>query len=785
MANLDTIIKKIVMIKAFQENGYWVKNISRPTASSIENTVVELAFGDKVIAHITFSKLGVTIDNKELEQYENDISKFYRRELFKLTPELKEDYNAKVVKIEEEVAAYRQQLIDSLNAKGFLQELRYLSLGRDTTSIQSRVFEQCHAGGLAPIVNDFNTSEREIKPGEIYFADLSPALAEEVSGRRPVLVLKTVGQRVNIVPLSSQLEEENYDDESILILASDSGLGKDGRIIISNIDTIHKSRLFARVGEVSEEKFNEIVDGTIQSLSNNRTYSDISFDDIGELEDEDFFDNLDVFPTASAEKKVEEDISFVENVDNYIDPTLYDKEGREKFPVTLEHSKYVLVREPEEVKAPEEKPAHSPVEDGRVINIDEIYAGHEVHFELSDEELISLAKLYEESRPRIVFDRRKVLNGELSLGVSVNYNEGLMGSRYFPIELRFTPFAATAVVGTKTIKQERVLTKGLVELLTKKYPDHYPPVYAAQAVKFYQRFYNMSQDAELAGQRLSDALALIGRKVQYPDKVCQKQAPYGFGDFMVKMDEEFPEVDLSKFAPKQQEPEVKQEEKPKVRTLIREVPGAPIVITPEEVRAAARRTPAAKAISGYSTEGVAVIKDYTLSEDDVRRIGEIKVELSNMRGSKKKFAPNSLRVSDWFVGKTLRDDRDPVMLYYNEGILGDGYFHTEMGIYLFHGSFWCGDKGSNFDADTQAAIAMVMSELYPDRYPRDYAKHYIKHYNKMFNIGKLNITQACEGLDRALTFIGKRSNHTSDLIMNDPRYFMFEDLITFEDEGEN
>ena len=784
MPDIDKLIKKIVMLKALAEKGYWIKSIKRPAADSFENTVVELAFGDAVVAKVVFGKLGVTIDNKELQHYESDISKVYRRELFKINPELKKDYEAKLMKVEEAVAAYRQSLIDSLNAKGRLCAARKVSLSKDNGSLSSRIFEQCHGGGLAPMVNPYNTPERELKPGEVYFADLSPALAEEVSGKRPVIILRAVGDRVNIVPLSSKTDVSAYDDDTMLISANDSGTGKDGHIILSNLMTVHKSRIYDRTGQLSDELLDEVFEQAFKFTDIHRM-----FHDLGELEDFSWDETDDVLPDLFSDEELEEaakltavaDLDFPTSVDEYIDLTRYDHDGREKFPVEIQPSKYIRVREPEKVASTARKPFRSPVEEGRVINIDELYAGHDVHFELTDEELEEIAKAYEVSRPKIVFDRRKVMHGELSLGVSVNYNKGTIGTNVYPVELRVNPFSVTVVVGGRTFKQERAATKALVEILSKKYPDIYPKVYAGQSVRYYQRYYSITHDKETAGERLAASFSYIGKKARSPEKLCEKRVAYDF-DKLVGLEEEFPDTPEEELNIPSIPPQVEKHE-PAVRTLVRE-DTAPIVIMPEEVRATKPKSKPKKQAVSYPTEIVPTIKDYTLSEDDIRRIGELKVELSNLRGSKKKFLLDSARIDDYFEGKTLRDDGDPIMLYLNEGILGDGYFHTEMGIYLFHGSFWCGDRGSNYDHDTQAAIAMVLSERYPDRYPRDYAKHYVNYYNKLFNNGKVNATQACDGLDRVLTYIGKRSAHTSDLIMSDPKYFMFEDLFDLKDEGE-
>ena len=99
--------------------------------------------------------------------------------------------------------------------------------------------------------------KREIKRGDIYYADLDPVIGSEQGGIRPVLVIQNdVGNKysptVIVAPFTSKLEKPPLPTH-VFIRSEDSHLSQDSIILLEHIRTIDKSRLKELVGTVPVE----------------------------------------------------------------------------------------------------------------------------------------------------------------------------------------------------------------------------------------------------------------------------------------------------------------------------------------------------------------------------------------------------------------------------------------------------------------------------------------------------------------------------------------------------
>lgn len=106
-----------------------------------------------------------------------------------------------------------------------------------------------------------------MKRGEIYFADLSPAIGSEQGGVRPVLIIQNdVGNRygptVIAAAITSRLGKTRIPTH-IFLPAGESGLPKDSVILLEQVRTIDKSRLRKPVGQLSEDMMRQ-VEGALQ-----------------------------------------------------------------------------------------------------------------------------------------------------------------------------------------------------------------------------------------------------------------------------------------------------------------------------------------------------------------------------------------------------------------------------------------------------------------------------------------------------------------------------------------
>ncbi|MBE9237288.1 MAG: type II toxin-antitoxin system PemK/MazF family toxin [Sphaerospermopsis sp.] len=96
-----------------------------------------------------------------------------------------------------------------------------------------------------------------MKRGEIYFANLSPAVGSEMDKRRPVLIVSNdannnAASTVTILPITSNVSRV-YPFE-VLLNIEDSGLSKPSKVQAQQVRTISKQRILGdAVGSLSTE----------------------------------------------------------------------------------------------------------------------------------------------------------------------------------------------------------------------------------------------------------------------------------------------------------------------------------------------------------------------------------------------------------------------------------------------------------------------------------------------------------------------------------------------------
>jgi len=101
-----------------------------------------------------------------------------------------------------------------------------------------------------------------VKRGEIYYADLSPAVGSEQGGIRPVLIVQNnIGNRysptVIVAAITTQINKAKLPTH-IEVKAPDYGLAKDSVILLEQIRTIDKKRLQQRLGRMDEDAMTEV-----------------------------------------------------------------------------------------------------------------------------------------------------------------------------------------------------------------------------------------------------------------------------------------------------------------------------------------------------------------------------------------------------------------------------------------------------------------------------------------------------------------------------------------------
>jgi len=109
---------------------------------------------------------------------------------------------------------------------------------------------------------------KQIKRGEVYYADLSPAVGSEQNGIRPVLILQNdVGNKFSpttiVAPITSRRERSHLP---IHVSVKADGLKCESIILLEQIRTIDKSRLDTFVTKVSKQTMGTVDHVIITSL---------------------------------------------------------------------------------------------------------------------------------------------------------------------------------------------------------------------------------------------------------------------------------------------------------------------------------------------------------------------------------------------------------------------------------------------------------------------------------------------------------------------------------------
>ena len=105
--------------------------------------------------------------------------------------------------------------------------------------------------------------------GDIIWADLNPTIGHEQAGLRPILVLshEVFNQRSGTVIAMALTSQQQKAGFPLTLQLKDSKLPKQSWVKISQIRTLSIQRLKKKIGKVSLEEINKIVDGLNEIIS--------------------------------------------------------------------------------------------------------------------------------------------------------------------------------------------------------------------------------------------------------------------------------------------------------------------------------------------------------------------------------------------------------------------------------------------------------------------------------------------------------------------------------------
>jgi len=113
--------------------------------------------------------------------------------------------------------------------------------------------------------------EKNIKRGEIYYADLRPVVGSEQGGIRPVLIVQNdKGNKYSpttiVLTLTSQTKKSDIPTHVYIHSDRGNGLSLDSTVLCEQMRTIDKSRIKDRIGKVDGETLENVLHALKVSL---------------------------------------------------------------------------------------------------------------------------------------------------------------------------------------------------------------------------------------------------------------------------------------------------------------------------------------------------------------------------------------------------------------------------------------------------------------------------------------------------------------------------------------
>ena len=101
-----------------------------------------------------------------------------------------------------------------------------------------------------------------VRPGDIFYADLSPVVGSEQGGLRPVLIVQNdVGNKYSPTVIAAAITSKmskTHLPTHIDIYADKVGLARDSVILLEQIRTIDKRRLREKMGHLDESVMRDV-----------------------------------------------------------------------------------------------------------------------------------------------------------------------------------------------------------------------------------------------------------------------------------------------------------------------------------------------------------------------------------------------------------------------------------------------------------------------------------------------------------------------------------------------
>lgn len=547
-----------------QEKKYWIPSITYAFYDSITGTTVTILpihqIDESEKSTITFQKLGITVEG-ELADFQKKLQDAFIQKMCEVSSEYKKFYENSIQKIDEKTSIFRETLVQRFLKDGYVKnDIHMLLSGSGVKALPKILYQYAHGEFLAPIENHFDLPDREVAAGEIYFANLNPALPSEFAGVRPVLILKTHLPIVTVVPLSSTVYDKE-DNLRVMLSHNNYHIEKDSYVCLEFPKSIDKSRLLRKIDQLDEVDFKEIQKRILEDTfepSFLEEYHDEKikqlFEEL-EIEKQDALDKtknkialskdeLNFVESQYAEQRqgIKKDINLQSEVSDSVNVNceLHSKVtvalDKENFETQIVTNPILTVELPDNVlsSTSEDISIKHKTSQQRIWMNESL-----MKFDLTDVELIEICEQkFMEMRgkgSKLKFHGPKVERvtkedgtiGSLMDGITVYYNKNHSEpkSSIFETEIKFMSTQVAFYCGDKRYKNDPDLEKLLVEKLTQKYPQVYEKYYLKKVTDGLHYGYLKNGNAYGRADVLDLKTSWIGKKFVNPLSIIQYGLP--------------------------------------------------------------------------------------------------------------------------------------------------------------------------------------------------------------------------------------------------------------------
>lgn len=110
-------------------------------------------------------------------------------------------------------------------------------------------------------------NRKEVKRGEIYYANLCPIVGSEQGGIRPVLILQNDrGNRNSPTTIVAAMTGQKKKRQRTHVTVSGCGLSKTTLVLLEQVRTIDKSRLRSYIGTLDDSSMEKIDRAIVESF---------------------------------------------------------------------------------------------------------------------------------------------------------------------------------------------------------------------------------------------------------------------------------------------------------------------------------------------------------------------------------------------------------------------------------------------------------------------------------------------------------------------------------------